>query len=105
MRRLGAVAVAGLLGLGLALLVLPQGVLPAPLPAPSLPGRIAYAVNGNLWIWQNGAHQRTTSGHDGSPALSPDGTRLAYVRYDDSFSDILVTATDGGDPQFLTNNR
>ena len=82
-----------------------RNVRPAPLPAPNLSGRIAYAVAGNLWIWQGGAHRLTSTGHDGSPALSPDGQRIAYVRYDDSFSDILVQPITGGEPQFLTNNR
>jgi TolB protein len=82
-----------------------RGVRPAPLPAPALSGRIAYAVAGNLWLWQGGAHRLTSSGHDGSPSLSADGQRVAYVRYDDSFSDIVIQPTSGGEPQFLTNNR
>jgi len=78
----------------------------APLPAPTLSGRLAYAVAGNLWIWQGGAgRQVTQGGHDGAPALSPDGTRLAHVRYDYSFSDLVVSPVTGGEPQFLTNNR
>ena len=103
MRR-GVIAALLVVLAGLAVLVAP-GVRPAPLAAPTLTGRIAYASGGNIWIWRNGAHQFTNSGHDGSPDLTPDGQRLTYVRYDDSFSDVLVQATAGGDAQFLTNNR
>ena len=100
----GGIAALGLLAL--VLLGATRGGVSAPLPAPSLPGRLAYAVAGNLWIWQDGAaHRLTATGHDGAPALSADGARVAYVRYDDSFSDILVMPTTGGDPQFLTQNR
>ncbi len=84
-----------------------QTARPASLPAPTVSGRLAYVVAGNIWIWQGGAgRQVTQGGHDGAPALSPDGAQLAYVRYDYSFSDLVIQPSGGGSaPQFLTNNR
>lgn len=101
MRRLAL----SLMLFGIVVLAAGQVARQAPLPAPSLPGRLAYVVAGNIWLRQGGAHQLTSTGHDGSPSLSADGTQLAYVRYDDSFSDILFVPVTGGQPTFLTNNR
>ncbi len=103
--RIGAGVLATLAGLVLLAVLAPRGVLPASLRAPSIAGRIAYVIGGNIWIWQGGPHQVTKTGHDASAVLSADGGRLAYVRNDDSFSDILTQASTGGDPTFLTDNR
>src|SRR5579859_3877648 len=101
----GRVLVLALASLALlALWAAPQSRL-ARLPAPTLPGRLVYTVAGNLWSWQGGPRQLTTGGHDGAPATAPDGQQIAYVRYDDSFSDLVVAPLAGGAPQFLTNNR
>jgi TolB protein len=71
-----------------------------------MPGRLAYVVGGNIWIWQGSSgRQITKGGQDGAPALSPDGSRLAYIRYDYSFSDLVISPSGGGEPQFLTDNR
>lgn len=102
--------------LGLAALVLVAGVAwgsrapGAPLSAglAARPdGRIAYASRGSIYIWSNGKAQRlTTNDHDTGPALSPDGTQVAFARVDPiGWSDLYLAPTNGGPARPVTNNR
>jgi Tol biopolymer transport system component len=97
---------AGAVALALVALWVGGSVAAGPAAAPTMPGRLAYVVGGNIWIWQGSSgRQITKGGQDGAPALSPDGSRLAYIRYDYSFSDLVISPSGGGEPQFLTDNR
>ena len=56
-------------------------------------GKIVYARAGALWMLANGRAQQLTDGprdendkRDMYPAISPDGTEIAYTRMDEGFS-------------------
>jgi TolB protein len=71
----------------------------------ALPGRLLFASGGDLWLWQGEAgRQFTTTGDAAQPAWSPDGTRLAYIRRGESYSDLVVAPADGGEALALTDN-
>lgn len=78
---------------------------PAVIAAPSLPGRLLLAKAGNLVMWSNGnLQQLTVSGDAWQPAFSRDGTRIVFVRRGQSFSDIMLTSSAGGEAIQLTDN-
>lgn len=78
---------------------------PAVIAAPSLPGRLLLAKSGNLVMWSNGnLQQLTVSGDAWQPAFSRDGTRIVFVRRGQSFSDIMLTSSAGGEAIQLTDN-
>ncbi|MEM6702139.1 MAG: S41 family peptidase [Acidobacteriota bacterium] len=74
---------------------------------PSLHGStIVFAAEGDLWVVgaEGGVAQRLTS-HEGSesnPAISPDGTRVAFTASYDGPREVYVMPLDGGTPQRLT---
>jgi Tol biopolymer transport system component len=78
-------------------------VVPAA-PKPKRNGKIAWVREGNIWLMNadgSGATQLTSSTEDApveysSPAWSPDGSKLAYVATDDSFSTAVYVSTAGG---------
>ncbi|MCS6802402.1 MAG: hypothetical protein RMM58_13350 [Chloroflexota bacterium] len=71
-----------------------------------VPGKIAFAREGNLWILADGVTtQLTKGGKDMQPAWSPDGTVIAYVKKEQDYSDILLYVVGTGDFKPLTNNR
>ncbi len=71
----------------------------------ALPGRLLFAKGGDLWLWQgDGGRQLTSTGDASQPAWSPDGTRIAYIRRGESYSDLVVAPSSGGEPLALTNN-
>src|SRR5437588_11456730 len=47
----------------------------------SLPGRILFVKDGDLWVWDvaNGPHQLATGGTFSQPNWGPDGASLVYV--------------------------
>lgn len=78
---------------------------PAVIATPSLPGRLLLAKSGNLVMWSNGnLQQLTVSGDAWQPAFSRDGTRIVFVRRGQSFSDIMLTSSAGGEAIQLTDN-
>jgi TolB protein len=79
----------------------------APPFAPRIEGRIAYASRGSIYIWSDGKAQRLTIGdHDTGPALSPDGTQVAFARVDPiGWSDLYLVPTTGGPARPITDNR
>lgn len=78
---------------------------PAVIATPSLPGRLLLAKSGNLVMWSNGnLQQLTVSGDAWQPAFSQDGTRIVFVRRGQSFSDIMLTSSAGGEAIQLTDN-
>jgi len=71
-----------------------------------LPGRIVFAKDGDLWVWQHGvAEPLATGGSLTQPTWSPDGSRLAYVYRGNDFADIFVTDDQGQSEQRLTNSQ
>ncbi|HUS16914.1 MAG TPA: hypothetical protein VM536_18100 [Chloroflexia bacterium] len=109
-RWLGGMLVLAVLVMAGVMLASTAVVRPAELAAPSVSGRLAYASGGNIWVWHGGASQITrhapgSTEYYSAPSLSADGSRVAYVRFDDSFSDILVGPSSGGSAQALTDYR
>ena len=85
-------------------------------PAISADGKwVAFAVStpdmeanrnaGNIWIVSTAggeAIQMTQSGHDSSPAWSPDGKTLAFLSSRDGNSEVYLLSMDGGEAKKLT---
>jgi TolB protein len=62
-------------------------------------------VSGNLWLWQGQRGAALTGSGDAyQPAWSPDGAAIAYIRREESSSDLMVMPAVGGQPFQLTNN-
>ena len=109
MRKLTAVTLLGLLLVGGGLWWLGRapgraGGAPA---AASVPGRLAYASHGSIYLWSGGHSTRLTfNDHDAGPTLAPDGAQIVFARVDPiGWSDLYSVATGGGTAQALTNNR
>src|SRR5258708_8643697 len=80
----------------LCLFVLGAVIVSAAQAQTSLPGRIVFVKDGDLWLADaGGAHQLATGGTFSQPNWSPDGSGLAYVYPGANFADIFVT----GDPR------
>lgn len=84
-----------------------QGVVPAPGP---LPGKIAVPVFDasqgiyNIWMVDaNGANLRLVVTNASSPALSADGTLLAYRHWQRDDRGIVVANSDGSNPLRITD--
>lgn len=80
-------------------------------------GGILYTDNNAIWQWRDGNNRRISipgkvnpnSATDPDeletqPAWSLDGTKFAYVRYGDSYSDIVVANADGSNVVRLTSD-
>jgi Tol biopolymer transport system component len=70
-----------------------------------LPGKIAFVRNGGVWVWEGGnAGELITADNISDPRWSPDGSRLIYVRMQNSFSDLyLFDLTNGVETQLTYN--
>jgi TolB protein len=72
----------------------------------TMPGRILYVRDGNLWLWQAGNSRQFSEGNTWfQPAFSRDGTQVAYVYWTFNFSDLFVMGSDGSAPQRLTKGQ
>src|SRR4051812_41224665 len=84
-----------------------------PAAGPDLGGKIAYAAAGSIWMYAGGKQQQLTAGpkdrqdkRDAQPSFSPDGTEIAYTRFDEGFSDIYkLDVSNPSGPVALTTNR
>jgi Tol biopolymer transport system component len=72
----------------------------------SVPGKL-YAVRGNdLWRWSGTTARRLTRDLEvADPAVSKDGTQLAFIRRGRSFSDLWIADSDGQNARPLTSER
>jgi len=69
-------------------------------------GRILFVQRGDIYLWQDGKIRRLLElGNAASPSWSPDGSRFAFVRFGDAFSDLYVASADGQSLQQLTQNQ
>lgn len=74
--------------------------------AAAIPGRILFVQHGNIYLWEGGKTRRFLDLGDAAwPRWSPDGTRIAFVRMGDAFSDLYIVRQDGQNLQQLTRNR
>jgi dipeptidyl aminopeptidase/acylaminoacyl peptidase len=74
--------------------------------AVSTPDMSANRNASNIWIVSTGggeAAQLTQSGHDSSPAWSPDGKTLAFLSSRDGSSQVYVLSMDGGEAHAVTH--
>lgn len=72
----------------------------------SIKGRLLFVQDGNLYLYQGTtARQITKDGTTRDPAWSPDGSKIAFVRREESYSDIYVLDGNGGLPTQVTFNR
>ena len=91
-----------LVGLCLVLLV----TTPAAAATESIPGRILFTSDGDLWLQDaSGPHQFATGGTFSQPAWGPDGSTLAYVYRGTNFADIFTTDDQGSSQTRLTNSQ
>jgi TolB protein len=69
-------------------------------------GRLLFVQDGNLYLHQGQTTQQITKdGTTRDPAWSPDSRRIAFVRREESFSDIYLLDANGGLPTQVTFNR
>ncbi|WP_129630190.1 TolB family protein [Candidatus Oscillochloris fontis] len=82
----------------------PQAGTPVDTTA-NLPGRLLVVRDGVIWQWRGTQAQALFGdGHAWQPALAPDGRRIAYVRRDNSFSDVVLADATGAPLGQLTTN-
>lgn len=71
----------------------------------SIDGRLLFVQDGNLYLHQGqDTRQLTRDGMTRDPAWSPDSRRIAFVRREESFSDIYLLDVNGGLPTQVTFN-
>jgi TolB protein len=68
-------------------------------------GRILFAAQGDIDLWDGSVHQITKLGDASSPAWSHDGNRFVFVRTGDAFSDLYSDTIDGNHLAQLTHNQ
>jgi hypothetical protein len=70
-------------------------------------GEIAYVKDANLWLLDlatNETRQLTSDGENSSPAWSPDGRTLAFMRIYDGNPEIVTMRADGSELTRVTNS-
>jgi len=68
-------------------------------------GRLLFVQDGNLYLYQGQTTQQITNdGTARDPAWSPDSSRIAFVRREESFSDIYLLSATGGLPTQVSFN-
>src|SRR4051794_1476612 len=80
---------------------------------PDVGGKIVYARAGALYMYSGGKQQQLTTGpkdradkRDAQPSLSPDGSQLVYVRFDEGFSDLYtLNISSPSNIEAITNHR
>ncbi len=74
--------------------------------AASPSGRMLFVQHGDIYVWENGKIRRLLQLGDAAwPRWSPDGTRIAFVRFGDAYSDLYVARSDGQGIVQLTRNQ
>ncbi|HEY6802799.1 MAG TPA: hypothetical protein VI306_04390 [Pyrinomonadaceae bacterium] len=74
-------------------------------------GRIAFVESGQIYVINADGSDLTQITNTPSwvfnshPTFSPDGTRIAYSKYDTGLSEIIVVNADGSNPQSVTSNH
>jgi TolB protein len=82
----------------------------------NIEGQILFSRKGFLWAWRGDTGTRLAIEPGGSvaigeivtlkqAAISPLANQIAYVRQDESFSDLWVINADGTNPRVLTNHK
>ncbi|MCX7622411.1 MAG: LpqB family beta-propeller domain-containing protein [Thermomicrobium sp.] len=62
--------------------------------------------DGDIYVWENGKVRRLLElGNAAWPRWSPDGSRIAFVRLGDAYSDLYVARSDGQGIVQLTRNQ
>ncbi len=111
-RRLTAMVVASAVasaGIGLVLIAFRRSEPPQPASVGEN-GRIAFSTggpNGGVYLMDadgTGVERLTSDPGDSEPAWSPDGSRIAFVRFHGGKSDIYVMNSDGTDVTRLTTD-
>jgi TolB protein len=74
-------------------------------PEGGLPGRLLFAQDGTLWLWQ-GTEPRPLpiEGQAQHPAWAPDGSSIAYIERSESYSELLLADSTGAPLRQLTSN-
>ena len=65
-------------------------------------GRILFAQNGDIYMWNGSTTQLTHVGDASYPRWSADGNRFVFVRTGDAFSDLYMANADGSGMEQLT---
>jgi TolB protein len=73
--------------------------------APTVPGRILYVSDSDIWTWENGKASRLTRDRvSRQPTWSPSGKHIALVKIDISSSEIWVMDANSANSRQLTRN-
>jgi TolB protein len=72
-----------------------------------VPGKILFVLSGgDIWVAEgDSTHSLTRRGKIYQPTWSPDGSQIAYIQREESFSDIWVMNADGRGRVQITNNE
>jgi TolB protein len=81
----------------------------------AIEGQLLFTRGDNLWAWRGDSALRMAIEPGNSivggkarltqPAISPGANAIAYIRQDESFSDLWIVNADGSNPRQLTNSR